>query len=75
MQKRPASPTTLIALAGRAVAGQDGGVSEIELPGGFVSSAVRIGETVRRTLSGNAGFVHEVLDLFAQCDWPGAPPA
>jgi len=48
-------------------------VSEIKLTGGFASEVARIGETVRRTLSPNAGFVHELLDLFAQHDWAGAP--
>jgi hypothetical protein len=51
----------------------DGDVPEIKLTGGFASEVVRIGETVRRTLSPNAGFVHELLDLFAQHDWAGAP--
>jgi hypothetical protein len=43
-------------------------VSEIRLTGGFASEVMRIGETVRRTLSPNAGFVHELLDLFAHLD-------
>lgn len=46
---------------------------EIRLPGGFVSDAVRVGETVRRTPAKNAWFVHELLDLFAQSGWAGAP--
>ena len=48
-------------------------MSEIRLPGGFVSDVVRVGETVRRIPSKNAGFVHELLDLFARRGWSGAP--
>jgi acyl carrier protein len=62
-----------IAVAGRAVVHQDDDVSEVRLPGGFVSDVVRLGGTVRRTLSKNAGFVHELLDLFARRGWAGAP--
>lgn len=46
---------------------------ESRLPGGFVSDAVRVGDTVRRTPSRNAGYVRELLDLFAQRGWAGAP--
>jgi hypothetical protein len=46
---------------------------EIRLPGGFVSDVVRDGETVRRTPAKNAPFVRELLDLFAQLGWAGAP--
>ena len=46
---------------------------EIRLPGGFVSDVVRDGETVRRTPSKNAPFVRQLLELFAQLGWAGAP--
>jgi hypothetical protein len=42
-----------------------------ELPGGFVNRVVRIGDTVRRTNSGE--FVHRLLRHFEQQGWPGAP--
>ncbi|MFI1735261.1 phosphotransferase [Streptomyces acidicola] len=48
-------------------------MSEIRLPGGFVSDVVRVDETVRRTPARNAPFIHELLDLFAQQGWQGAP--
>lgn len=38
-------------------------VADIALPGGFVSTVVRIGGTVRRTMPGNAAFVHRLLDF------------
>jgi len=38
-----------------------------------VSEVVRDGETVRRTPSQNAPFVRELLELFAQLGWAGAP--
>ncbi|MFJ5262635.1 phosphotransferase [Streptomyces sp. NPDC088387] len=43
------------------------------LPGGFVSDVVRVGDTVRRTPARNAPFVHELLELFAEHGWTGAP--
>jgi hypothetical protein len=48
-------------------------VTEIRLDGGFVSDVVRIGDTVRRACSPNAGFVRELLRLFEEASWPGAP--
>ncbi len=48
-------------------------VADIVLPGGFVSTVVQIGGTVRRTMPGNAAFVHRLLDFFAARDWAGAP--
>jgi hypothetical protein len=48
-------------------------MSEIPLAGGFVSGAVRIGDTVRRTASPRSAYVHELLDLFAAAGWSGAP--
>jgi len=50
-----------------------GDVPETRLPGGFVSDPVRVSDTVRRTPSKNAGFVHGLLNLFAQRGWTGAP--
>jgi Phosphotransferase enzyme family len=46
---------------------------ETPLPGGFVNTVVRVGDTVRRTPSERAGFVHQLLGLFAQRGWAGAP--
>jgi aminoglycoside phosphotransferase (APT) family kinase protein len=43
------------------------------LPGGFVSDVVRIGDTVRRPMSTHSDFVHELLGLFEQHGWTGAP--
>jgi hypothetical protein len=48
-------------------------ISEIPLPGGWVSGVVRVGDTVRRTPSERARFVHQLLELFARCGWAGAP--
>jgi len=53
--------------------GHDVRVADIALPGGFVSTVVRIGDTVRRTMPGNAAFVHRLLDFFAERGWAGAP--
>lgn len=60
-------------MSGPVVIGHNVSVSEIRLPGGFVSDVVRVGETVRRAPSKNFAFVHELLDLFAQHGWAGAP--
>jgi hypothetical protein len=43
------------------------------LPGGFVSDVVRVGATVRRHASANTAFVRQLLGLFADRGWPGAP--
>jgi hypothetical protein len=43
------------------------------LPGGFVSTVVRVGDTVRRPPSPNAAFVHDLLDHLERHGWPGAP--
>ncbi|MFJ9620025.1 phosphotransferase [Streptomyces noursei] len=48
-------------------------MSESSLPGGFVNQVVRVGTTVRRPSSGRASFVHELLRLFEQRAWTGAP--
>jgi hypothetical protein len=43
---------------------QRGEMQEVPLPGGFASTVTRVGDTVRRSPSGRAGFVHELLELF-----------
>ena len=43
------------------------------LPGGFVTTVVRIGDTVRRVPPPNAGFVHRLLRYLEQQGWAGAP--
>jgi Phosphotransferase enzyme family len=57
----------------RVTIGQDGGMSEIPLPGGFLTAVVRVGDTVRRPRSRRASFVHQLLELFARHGWAGAP--
>jgi prepilin-type processing-associated H-X9-DG protein len=46
---------------------------EYALPGGAVSSVVRVGDTVRRWPGSRADFVHELLGFFQRAGWPGAP--
>lgn len=48
-------------------------MSEIPLAGGFVSGAVRVGDTVRRAASARSAYVRKLLDLFAAAGWSGAP--
>jgi hypothetical protein len=48
-------------------------MSEIPLYGGFVSTVVRVGDTVRRTPPENADFVRRLLVFLAERGWPGAP--
>ena len=48
-------------------------MNEYSLPGGAVSGAVRIGDTVHRQVGIRAGFVHELLGFFERAGWPGAP--
>lgn len=43
------------------------------LPGGFVNAVTRVGDTVRRPPSPNAGFVHDLLDHLERHGWTGAP--
>jgi hypothetical protein len=43
------------------------------LPGGFVNAVIRVGDTVRRPPSPNAGFVHDLLDHLERHGWTGAP--
>jgi Phosphotransferase enzyme family len=46
---------------------------EQHLPGGLVTAAVRIGDTVHRRPSPNAGFVHDLLAHLERHGWDGAP--
>jgi hypothetical protein len=43
------------------------------LPGGFVNVVVRVGETVRRSPSSRATYVHALLRQLEHHGWPGAP--
>ncbi|WP_020577862.1 phosphotransferase [Actinopolymorpha alba] len=43
------------------------------LAGGHINEVVRIGDTVRRPMPDRAPYVHDVLRMFAQHKWPGAP--
>jgi hypothetical protein len=44
-----------------------------ELPGGYVTGPVRLGDTVQRRPGAQSKFVHRLLQLFEEADWPGAP--
>lgn len=46
-------------------------MAEVPLPGGAVSTVVRVGNTVRRPPA--APFVHRLLAFFQQAGWDGAP--
>jgi aminoglycoside phosphotransferase (APT) family kinase protein len=46
---------------------------EEQLPGGFVSHVVRIGDTIRRSPGPNSEFVRQLLALLGQAGWDGAP--
>jgi tRNA A-37 threonylcarbamoyl transferase component Bud32 len=48
-------------------------VHEVELPGGYVTDPVRLGNTVRRRPAARAEFVHRLLQVFEAADWPGVP--
>jgi hypothetical protein len=48
-------------------------VDEQRLPGGFVTSVVRAGNTVRRSPPEDPQFVRALLRWFEQHDWNGAP--
>lgn len=51
-----------------------GRMSEHLLPGGFINTVVRVGDTVRRRPPPDrAEFVHRLLGLFEQAGWDGAP--
>ena len=43
------------------------------LPGGSVTTVVRVGDTVRRPPSPNAAFVHDLLRFLERRGWEGAP--
>jgi hypothetical protein len=43
------------------------------LPGGYINTVVRVGDTVRRPLSARADFVHRLLGFFERHGWAGAP--
>lgn len=43
------------------------------MPGGWVTTVVRVGATVRRPVSARAPFVHELLEFLDANRWPGAP--
>jgi aminoglycoside phosphotransferase (APT) family kinase protein len=48
-------------------------VAEQSLPGGLVTTVVRVGDTVRRDQPADRGFVHAVLGWFERHGWDGAP--
>ncbi|MEQ4723556.1 phosphotransferase [Nonomuraea sp. B19D2] len=48
-------------------------MSETHLPGGFVNTVVRVGDTVRRMPGQRAAYVHELLRHFERRGWAGAP--
>ncbi|WP_261574976.1 phosphotransferase [Frankia gtarii] len=47
--------------------------AEEALPGGFVNTVVRIGDTVRRPRTSRSEFVHRLLGFLDRQGWPGAP--
>ena len=53
--------------------GDDVPMPEEELPGGYVTGPVRVGDTVRRRPAARAEFVHRLLQWLADADWRGAP--
>lgn len=46
---------------------------ESSLPGGFVNTVVRVGDTVRRPASARTEFVSDLLKLLESRGWSGAP--
>ncbi|MFD5543372.1 phosphotransferase [Streptomyces sp. NPDC127079] len=46
---------------------------ESSLPGGFVNTVVRVGDTVRRPAPARATFVSDLLELLESRGWSGAP--
>jgi len=48
-------------------------VGEQPLPGGFVTTVVRAGNTVRRAPPEDPEFVRALLGLFERRGWAGAP--
>jgi hypothetical protein len=53
--------------------GQDQVATEVALQGGFVNQVVRVADTVRRSVPEDCGFTQELLALFEQSGWAGAP--
>jgi len=51
----------------------DGLMAEVEMPGGYVTAPVRLGNTVRRRPSGSSEFVHRLLQLLEEAGQAGAP--
>jgi hypothetical protein len=49
------------------------GVDEEVLAGGFVTSVVRVGDTVRRRAGDDPEFVRALLGWFERHGWDGAP--
>jgi hypothetical protein len=47
--------------------------SDGPLPGGFINTVIRIGDTARRTPPASADFVERLLRHFESHDWTGAP--
>jgi hypothetical protein len=52
---------------------RDAAMSEIPLAGGAVNAVVRVGDTVRRPPGPRSVFVRDLLQLFEQRGWSGAP--
>ncbi|MCC3328303.1 phosphotransferase [Nocardia abscessus] len=48
-------------------------MTEIPMEGGFISRAVRVGDTVHRQPGPRAEFVHQLLRHLEDRRWPGAP--
>ena len=48
-------------------------MDESVLAGGFVNQVVRVGQTVRRLPTARSGFVRQLLTLFEEHGWSGAP--
>jgi hypothetical protein len=46
---------------------------EERLEGGYINHAVRVGDTVRREIQAPRPFVHDLLRLFEDAGWSGAP--
>ncbi|EIV92105.1 phosphotransferase [Frankia sp. QA3] len=48
-------------------------MTEEAMPGGFVNTVVRIGDTVRRPRTSRSDFVHRLLGFLDQQGWQAAP--
>ncbi|HEY7225086.1 MAG TPA: phosphotransferase [Micromonosporaceae bacterium] len=60
-------------MSGTRRAGDESGEPEQVLPGGFVTTVVRVGDTVRRATPANADFVRDLLGHLQARGWSGAP--